>query len=282
MSTMPSTQEPTDERDLLTEFESKNIPEEYKEYYKIKRNNFFATIQKFPGLWQYYISLDRIWLRECETMNLPRDTERMFPLLLYFNAHAKIRVSVELALSGCMAEARSIMRDAIEFVAHAHAMAGDVTLQKTWLCKDDDRQALEAFRDAFERNKKQGIFKGLDELGRLWGQLSESGSHATISAICERFATVKTDAHVTFRINYCGLDERNWALSLFGLLLTCATMEQVFYADYESRFKFDETLVRMRADAEVMKEKLREFLKKYYKVEPPNGIFIPKPVIFRP
>jgi hypothetical protein len=69
-------------------------------------------------MWKYYMLLDQIWFREFELMKPARDPERMFPMFLYFNAHAKISVSIELAFSGCMAEARSMMRDAIEFVAH--------------------------------------------------------------------------------------------------------------------------------------------------------------------
>ncbi len=94
------------ESDLLVPFETQNIPRRYREYYKTKRNNFFASIQGFPELWMYYISLDEIWLREFYDLKLARDPNRMFPLLLYFNAHAKIRVSIELGFSGCLAEAR--------------------------------------------------------------------------------------------------------------------------------------------------------------------------------
>jgi hypothetical protein len=96
----------------------------------------------------------------------------MFPMLLYFNAHAKIRVSIELALSGCMAEARSILRDGIEFVAHAHSMLSDPTLQRVWLSKNEEE---EAFKDAFERHKKDEIFKGLDELHMSWVSCRRQG-----------------------------------------------------------------------------------------------------------
>lgn len=281
MSTAPEPRAPQ-ESDLLVPLESHIFPAEYKEYYKTKRNNFFASVQKFPGMWKYYMLLDQIWFREFGIMETARDFDRMFPLLLYFNAHAKIRVSIELAFSGCMAEARSIMRDAIEFVAHAHTMMGDAELQKTWLSKSDDAVALEAFKDAYERNKKEGVFKGLDELHRMWGQLSETGSHATISAICERFRSVKSDKHVEFRLNYCGLEEPNWALSLFSLLLTCFTMEQTFYGDCKNRLQFDETLIRMRADFERVKEQTREEMRVRYKLESPSIIQIPKAVILRP
>jgi hypothetical protein len=74
-----------------------------------------------------------------------------------------------------MSEARSILRDAVEFVAHGHWMLTDPELQKTWLSKNDDEAALKAFKDAFEHSKKDRVFKGLDELhktGSGRGELS--------------------------------------------------------------------------------------------------------------
>jgi hypothetical protein len=157
---------------------------DYREYYKIKRNNSFASIQGFPEMWQYYTLLDAIWLREFSDLKPPGNVNQWFPLILFLNAHAKIRISIELAFSGCSAEARSILRDGIEFVAHAHRMLADPQLQTVRLSKNEDQQA---FSDAFERHKRDGLFKGLEELHLTWGQLSESGSHATLNAICDRF-----------------------------------------------------------------------------------------------
>src|SRR5260370_3815715 len=117
------------ENELLVPFESQNIPAEYKECYLTKRQNFFASIQGYSETFDCYMLLDKIWFREFQDLKVASDPNRMFPLLLYFNAHAKIRVSMELALSGCLAEARSILRDAIEFVAHAHHMLTDPALQ---------------------------------------------------------------------------------------------------------------------------------------------------------
>jgi hypothetical protein len=158
------------ESDLLVPFEQQNIPVEYKEYYLIKRGNFFSSIQRFPEMWKYYMDLDKIWMREFEDLKAKPDPSRIFPLMLFINAHAKIRVSIELAFCGCMAEARSILRDAVEFVAHAHAMLSDPDLQRVWLSKNEEKEAFEA---AFERHKKKGVFKGLEELHEVWGQLSE-------------------------------------------------------------------------------------------------------------
>lgn len=67
------------------------------------------------------------------------------------------------------------------------------------------------------------------------------------------------------------------------MLLTCFTMEQTFFNDYEGRLKLDNELMRMRGEFEKYKEQLRQLLIKRYKVEPPGGIYpVPKPTIYRP
>jgi hypothetical protein len=281
-ATALSSLEETDK--LLHKFETDNIPDQYRAYYGIKRNNFFASIQGFPEMWQYYLRLDAIWMREFADLQSARDATSMFPLLLYFNAHAKMRAAMELAFSGCMAEARSILRDAIEFVAHAHTMISDPELQKTWLNKNDGNAALEEFKNAFERQKKTGVFKGLDELHKTWGELSETGSHANINAIVDRFVQLTADDHIEFRLNYIGPeDHKLWALGLLAMLFTCSTMEQILFSDYEGRLKLDNELMRMRGEFDKYKEQLRQMLIKRYNVEPPSGIYPPPAArIYRP
>jgi hypothetical protein len=250
----PATSEPQ-ESDLLVPFESQHIPADYKEYYRTKRNNLFASIQGFPEMWRYYTLLDAIWLREFSDLKPPGNVNHWFPLMLFFNAHAKIRISIELALSGCLAEARSILRDGVEFVGHAHQMLVDPQLQVVWLGKNENPKA---FTDAFVRHKREGLFKGMEELHRTWGQLSESGSHATLNAICDRFVTLRSSdgQPKAWEFRYCGVDHRFWAMSLFSMLLTCFTMEQTFFKDYEDRLRLDHVLVQMRAEFENYKEKL--------------------------
>jgi len=175
-----------------------------------------------------------------------------------------------------MAEARSILRDGVEFVAHAHRMLTDPQLQKVWLSKNEDE---EAFKDAFERYKREGLFKGLEELHRTWGQLSETGAHATLNSLCDRFTAVwSEDGGQMWKFNYCGLEPRLWAMSLFSMLLTCFTMERTFFKGYEGRLKLDHVLVQMREEFDRYKEEVREYLKIRYKVEPP----LYESVIFSP
>jgi hypothetical protein len=110
------------------------------------------------------------------------------------------------------------------------------------------------------------------------GQLSETGAHATLNAVCDRFEQIESADHVEFRLKYCGVEPRMWAISLFSMLLTCSTMERTMFADYEGRLKLDDGLIRMRSEFERYKEQVREILKVRYNVmrpEPSSLIQIP-------
>jgi hypothetical protein len=256
------------ESELLVPFESQSLPADYKEYYLAKRQNFFASIQGFPETFNCYMLLDELWFREFQDIKIAAARERILPLMLYVNAHAKICVGMELAFSGCLAEARSILRDAVEFVAHAHRMVGDPDLQLTWLNRNEE---AEAFKDAFERYKKTGVFNGLDELHRTWSELSETGPHANINAMCDRFVIVDEGKGVEWRLNYCGVEPRLWEQQLFWMLLMGCTMEQTLFLDYESRLKFDDGLLRMRAEFQRRKERLLKELIVRLKIPEPDS-----------
>lgn len=286
MSTAPATpnvQDSVDENRLLVEFERQNMPKDYREYYATKRHNFFASIQGFRELWELYLRLDAVLFRENNDLKVATDTSRVFPVLLYFNAHAKMRIAMELAFTGCTAEARSILRDAVECVAHAHRMLPNPELQKVWLSKNDSEAALKAFDAEFVHVKKVRVFSGLPDLHRVWGELSETGSHSNINSTVDRFAQITDDKGVELRLNYTGVENiPMWAMMIFTMLLACSTMENVYFSDYEDRLKLDDTLMEMRRECDRFKEHVRRMLMARYKIEPPGGIHpAPKPILYR-
>jgi len=188
--------------------------------------------------------------------------------MLYINAHAKLRITVELAFAGCVPEARSILRDAVEFVAHAHHMLDDPMLQTVWLNKRDDEKA---FKNEFWYSKEKGLFAGLDELYDVWRKLSETGSHANIDSICERFHVVEVDSQPEWRVSYTGgMDEKRWAMSILDVLLTAFKMEETLFKDYRLRLQFDESLLQMRGGFESYKEQLRRLIIERYDIRPPE------------
>jgi hypothetical protein len=88
--------------------------------------------------------------------------------------------------------------------------------------------------------------------------------------MCDRFEIIDYgDGRGAWQLNYCGVEPRFWAVSLFSMLLTCFTMEQTFFGDYEGRLKLDHILVGMRCEFQSYKEHVREYLKVRYDVKPP-------------
>jgi hypothetical protein len=194
----------------LLAFETQNIPKEYLPYYEARRQNFFASIQGFPELWKMFTALDAIWLREFDDLKAVNDPNRLFPIMVYVSAHAKIRIAMELAFSACLGEARSILRDAIESVAHAHVMLVDSKLQKVWLSKDDGKVEEKAFTGAFVKNKTDRLFKGLKELHEKFGELSETGSHTTLMSMVGRLSFETNSMGMVLKMNYTGTDQQCW------------------------------------------------------------------------
>jgi hypothetical protein len=185
------------------------------------------------------------------------------------NAHAKVRIGMELAFSNCMPEARSILRDAVENVAHAHHMLRNPANQLIWM-KKDEPSGKKAFKKVFEEDKRTGLFAGLTELHEKYGELSEAGSHPTMQSFANRVSIEDREGQRHMIVNYSGApDRRLFAMELFSRLLTCFVMERTFFDDYKSRFDLDTKLVQMRHDFDIFKENLRRILIARYKVQPP-------------
>jgi hypothetical protein len=250
------------ERELLTEFERENLPDPFRAYYSVKRQNLLANIQGFKVLFDAFMLLDKILAREFEDMMPSAQPTRMFPVLVFVNAHAKMRVAFELAFSSCIPEAHSIVRDAIESVAHGHRLLSEPELIRVWLQNGEDEAATTAFKEAFWHDKEQRLFSGLDELYRLWKQFSEFGSHTNVRSITHRFVVEETPKHVGWRMNYTGLKPETLLPVLFEMLLVFFVMEEVFYKDCSDRLKLDIELNDMRKRFNRDKEDLRAKIRK--------------------
>lgn len=264
------TQEPT-EKDLLVEFERLQVPSHYKSYYLPKRHNLFATIQQFPYIWNSFMHLDKIVLREFEVMQRLRDPYLMLPMILLMNAHSKIRVAFELACSTCLSEAHSILRDAIESAAHGHRLASDPQRVKTWIEKNDGEAAKKVFSKEFEHEKATRLFDGLPALHELWKKFSEFGSHTNINSIVSRFVITQTATDLEYHLNYVGIgDAKLLVLALFETVLVFAEIEKVLFKLAQSRLQLDNELGDMRTRFDKEKEAVRQHIIKSFNVQPPS------------
>jgi hypothetical protein len=261
-------QEPS-ENDLLVEFERQNIPQHYKPYYLPKRHNLLATIQHFPYIWNCFMHLDEIVLREFDLMQRLREPHLMLPMILLMNAHSKMRVAFELGCCTCMPEAHSILRDSIESAAHAHRLASDPQLLKPWIEKNDSKAAEKIFEKEFERNKTTRLFDGLPELHKLWGRFSEFGSHTNINSIVSRFIIDQTATDLQFQLNYLGGDPKVFVPALFEMILVFGEIEATLFKLARGRLQLDTELVDRRTRFDKEKEATRALVIKTFGLQRP-------------
>jgi hypothetical protein len=259
--------EPPDSASLLWD-EAKLVPGYYKRYLKSKRYAFFANACEQPKHWRLYFAVDEAWTRGLEDCKSGGGWERGIPMMLFMTAHAKMRVALELAFSGCMSEARSILRDGIEYVAHAHRLHLDPELQELWHSKE---QRTKEWEVEFWQNKRIGLFAGLDDLYGRWKNYSEVGSHANLKAICNTVAVKRDDKMMTMNLQYYGgEDGLTYQVGLLELLSSCALMERVFFEDMKDRLQFDDVLLRMRNQAHQQRDQLMREISKAYRERPPD------------
>jgi len=248
------------EAEFLLPFELKRLQGTFRDYLKVKRNNYLATIEKFPTLWRCFELLDEIWMREFADLEKTSEVKKMLPCILFVNAHSRFLIALELAFSRCTSDASNALRSGIESVAHACKILRQPELAEVWLDKDEGPAQRKAFKKAFEERKREALFPSQQRVGTLyqfWSQYSEIATHSTVSSIGLRFQEEETPTHISWRLNYFEVDQVNLASFLFSFLLASLHMEDVLYRSFESRLRFDIELEKMRKQCGSFVEKTR-------------------------
>jgi hypothetical protein len=164
--------------DLLLDFEKRVLTGDYRKYFDIKRNNFFASISHLPKIWASFMVLDEVWMREFEDLYHPRDMGVVLPVILFMNAHAHSRIAIELGFSGALNECWNTLRMGIEPVYHACVLLADSNLTVAWAEAKATAEAERTFAKVFEEGKRKSFEKlGLGKLHEFWNDFSECKSH---------------------------------------------------------------------------------------------------------
>jgi len=116
----------------LLSLEDQKFHPEFKRYYRHKRGNFFKAITEFADLWECFQLLNDIWMREMDDLKVLRDKDQLLPRMLFTAAHSKFINALELGFSCCIGDAYSLLRDGIEFTAHAHKIFSEPSVTKVW------------------------------------------------------------------------------------------------------------------------------------------------------
>ncbi len=252
---------------MLLPFERQAITGDFKEFFKTKRNNFLATIQRFPRLWKIFQELDEIWLREIKDLHGLRETRQRVPALLFIHAHLKFRLAVEMIFSCCVAEAWGIARVGIESVAYAYKIYRQPKLAVVWLAKDDGNEERRRFKEAFEDRKKDSLFGAQQDLAKLyeyWRNFSDWGGHTTVATMATRFRQTNNASTIDWRLDYFETKETRIVTSVYTLIHAGWLMEHVFTEVFRTRFELDTTLVGMRKSFEAEHLGLARVIQRQY------------------
>jgi hypothetical protein len=261
------------DKELLLPIEEKNLRGEYRDYFITKRHNYFASIQILPELWDCFLELDEIRKHEFADVERLRDVKHLLPLQLFLNSHAQFRVAFELGFSTCIAEAWNIVRSAIEATAHAHKIFREPHLALTWAHKEDGKKEFQAYRAAFEHNKKENLFPveyGLGKLYDYYSHFSEAGTHATVTALALRYHSERTPTDVNITHAYLESDPRRVAPFLNSMLDAGFLMETACFSCFKERLNLDVELVRVRAEFERRKAECARNIIRRFNVTPPT------------
>ncbi len=251
-------------QDLLLPFEKQSFTPEYSEYFRVKRNNFFATIQAFGHLWKSFSLLDRLFLDEFADVENLRDPAQFLPLLLLIQAHSQFRIASELAFSNALSASGAVLRQSIESTAFAHKLYTRPELGSVWMSKDESKQSAQEFHQAFVSKRRENLFSShpaLEELYSYWCDLSELSSHVNLVSFGKRITTEQSPTHVKWSLSYFEMDRQALAYGLFTVLYVGRLIENLIFAIFEARLQFDDSLANKRKLSSDYLEQVRRELR---------------------
>jgi hypothetical protein len=146
-------------------------------------------------------------------------------------------------------------------------MYSDPHLVHVWSDKDGGKAQWRAFKEAFEKDKKNSLYSGcraLTELYEYWGYSSDWGSHTSIAALATRFRQSNSSGEIGWNVDYFEVEESRVAMTLYSILDVSFHMECVFYEVFQQRFKLDPSLVDLRTRFLEMRGALAQSIQKRY------------------
>jgi len=257
-------QETLPEEELMLPYERKIMREPWLEYFKVKRQSWLATIQNFPDLWNTFLKLDEIFVLEIEDCRNLRDMKQLLPQLLFIKSHQSIRVAAEVGFSTHLTQAFDLARAAIETAAFAHKIHREPGLDTVFMCKDDGRAELEAFKDAFLRRKKENLFPDrfafLVKMHDSYRHFSETGTHTTVSSFAQHYKESEDAEYIYKYITYTEANPQDIAMSVYWIISTFSDIEEAFHDAFSSRLSLDDQLQAMRRKFESEKRTVAKAL----------------------
>jgi hypothetical protein len=124
-----------------------------------------------------------------------------------------------------------------------------------WLQKDD-AAGRRAYAEAFEKEKKTRLFKGLADLHHYYTKFS-GWSHATISSLAFKSEFTESEGDLNFLHQYFETDPKKLRPFITFALDASAAMESIFFRSFSGRLELDVSHVRRRHKLQVILQGVR-------------------------
>lgn len=243
---------------------------DYHEYFEAKRQNFFATVQKFPDLWKWFLALDAVWRDELKALSILREPHESLVVVFFLSAHAEFRVALELGFSCCLREAWNVLRSAIESSVHGFKIVRQPELAEVWLRKGDSKEARKRFDKFFTHDKEVELFPkglGLTKLHEYWSHFSEWG-HTTTEGMAAR-VTMGVNEEPFVYAHYFQIEPKVLAMSLSQMLLAAVQIEKVLFRSFK-RFQLDIRLEPRRNEVDAIGKRTCQEVIAQFNIQPPR------------
>lgn len=267
------------EEELLLPFECRVMTGDWKEYLKTKRQCWCATIQRFWDLWKFFTQIDEIFRREIDDLHHNPEADKAWALLLFIKAHQGIRIAAEVAFSTHVSQAYDLARSAIDVAVIAHKISREPKLVEVFMRRDEGKVHMEAFNDAFIRNKKVNLFPDqypfMKTLHQIYSRFSDWGTHPSIYSMAHHFDRSEDTEKITFTIKYTEGDEKKIGPIIYDVIVAFYGIEQAFHDAFSYRLKLDPELQKQRMQIDTDRERIARDLIKRFRIRDPN-IIIPR------
>jgi hypothetical protein len=232
--------------ELLTKHERETLAEPYLHIVTNRRHNWSLNVAALRPLWDCFMQLDAIWSREIQNLSEKiSNAKEVFPYFLFGVAQTKIHVVIDLCFSDYIEEAYSILRDAIESVAHACRLLSEPELVEVWYERDKDAASLKAWKEEFWYAKESRLFEGLPDLYLFWKFCSDFGSHTNAQSVFNRLEGIDNPAD-DLSMRYTGVSPDAFPIVVSGILQILSNLERQIFDISSSHLQFDEDLFKMR------------------------------------
>jgi len=173
--------------------------------FEMSEGNLQEGLATYPQVSAVLEELHRILLRVTSCVQHDGRESRIVPRMLMTRVHSTIVAASRLAWGGHVYEVYPLLRVAIEQAWYALHMASDpkgTVRARTWLCRNDNAEAMKQCKLEFKVGSVRGTHEALDEpsaseMQRLYEWMIDFGAHPNqmgMLSILERSAD--SDNHV--------------------------------------------------------------------------------------